>query len=445
MPASEPHHRVPAPLAAPGAHLVLDHIVAEHAREAAMLRQQRTRLVRAPQGGLPALARLDERIEAHLDGLAVAGPAALTACRAAVDDAVPGEAVGASFALGVLALRGHLDDVLQDLLTKAATQAEVRHGLSSAFGWVSAETLQGVVRSTLASPLSQARSVALAACRMHRVDPGPALGVALSDADPTLRAQAARAAGQLGRLDLLAAVQAALNDADPAVAYWAAWSACRLGDRRASLPLLMAASQQDGAGATAALALLMAVATDDQAQDIARQVSAAAQSQPTPAATRRVVKVIALLGDTRFAPWLFDRMEEPALARLAGEAFSWITGTDLAAGQLERLDAPALPESAADEADGPGIELDEDEGLPWPDTKALRAWWGRDPLGPTPQAQRLFMGQAMAGGAAQSTLQHGQPRQRAHAALLLATQRPHSVLFPVAAPSWRQSRWLLAA
>ena len=444
LPQARPHSDADASCA----HRVLDHIVAEHAQEAATLRHQRTRLVRAPQGGLPALWRLDERIEAHLDGLAVAGGAGLAACRAGLDGAAAGDALGPSFALGVLALRMHNEPVLELLFELAGPRSDVRQGLASAFGWVSADTLQGVVRRTLASPLPQARAVALAACRMHRVDPGPALAVALTDSDATLRVAALRAAGHLGRLDLLPQVCSALGAADPDAAYWAAWSACRLGERQASMPVLLAASQQPGAAGEAALALLMATASDEQAQDLARTLSAVAQSHPTSAAKRRRVRAIALLGDTRFVPWLLDRMDEPALARLAAQALCWITGADLSTLELERLDAPVsatAAATAADDANDPDVALDDDEGLPWPDAAGVRAWWGRAPLGQAPHAPRLFMGQALAGGATQTVLLQGQQDQRAYAALLLATQQPGSMLFAVAAPSWRQQRWLLAA
>jgi hypothetical protein len=48
-------------------------VVQQHAEEAAMLRHVRSVLVRAPHIKLLQLRRLDERIAAHLDGLAVAG------------------------------------------------------------------------------------------------------------------------------------------------------------------------------------------------------------------------------------------------------------------------------------------------------------------------------------------------------------------------------------
>lgn len=48
-------------------------VVAQHVDEAAHLRQMRSLFVRAPGKRLHQLARLDERLAAHLDGVRLAG------------------------------------------------------------------------------------------------------------------------------------------------------------------------------------------------------------------------------------------------------------------------------------------------------------------------------------------------------------------------------------
>jgi hypothetical protein len=48
-------------------------IVYQHVEEAAILRHTRSLLIRAPNIQLHHIPRLDERIAAHVDGLAVAG------------------------------------------------------------------------------------------------------------------------------------------------------------------------------------------------------------------------------------------------------------------------------------------------------------------------------------------------------------------------------------
>lgn len=411
-----------------------------------MLRHQRSHLVRAPHVGLQALRRLDDRVEAHLDGLAVGGAAGLAAVRAQLAEAAIGMAAGEAFALGVLSLRSHDDARVDELLALTAERDDVQRGLASAFGWVSAADLRGVVARTLASPHPHAQAIALAACRMHRADPGAALGTALGHAAAKLRVAALRTAAHLGRHELLNPMLAALNDADPDVAFWAAWSACRLGERKATRVALWSASQLHNERGRLALQMLMSASTKDQASELARQISAATQAEPTGANTRRLIRAMGLLGDVRLVPWLIERMKSPADARLAGEAFSWITGADFAAHQLETLEAP---ESAAGPTEDPAdddVGMDEDEGLPWPDVAKVQAWWARSPLATAAPSARLVQGGPIDDRPhLQGVLREGTQRLRAHAALLLAVAEPTSIVFPVAAPAWRQQRWLAPA
>ena len=202
-------------------------VVQQHVEEAALLRPVRSVLVRAPHVGLLQLGRLDERIAAHLDGLAVAGEAGKVMALAALERPGAGEV----FALGVRALEDRDQALLNHLLALWPALPDARRGLMSEFGWVSASTLQGVVRTLLDAPTAHARELGLVACQLHHADPGPLLTKLLADQAPTLRACAARAAGELGRLDLLPALQAAMSDESPDVAFWSAWAAVLLGDR----------------------------------------------------------------------------------------------------------------------------------------------------------------------------------------------------------------------
>src|SRR3954447_25964899 len=77
-------------------------IVEQHAEEAAFLWVLRDAAVRAPHFALADLARLDGRIEAHLDGLRVAGVAGWDVARGGLAIGEPGEV----FAAAVLAFEG---------------------------------------------------------------------------------------------------------------------------------------------------------------------------------------------------------------------------------------------------------------------------------------------------------------------------------------------------
>lgn len=430
-----------------------------------MLRHQRTALVRAPHIGLLMLGRHDQRIAAHLDGLAVAGAAGALHAAAVLDEGIPGAAAGEAFALGVALITAGDAQGLDALAARCTAQPDLQRGLASALGWVSADLLRGIVKDWLQADASAKRMSALAACAMHRVDPGPAMTPALAHPEPSVRAAALRTAGRVGRIDLLPAIGAAVTDGDAAVAFWAAWAACRLGDRAASIKVLAETALSTSPFADAALALLMCALPERKAHEFARQVSATAKTDGMVAHQRRLVRTLGLLGDTSFVPWLIERMDGRALARPAGEAFSVITGADLSALQLERLDGPpeegpsygappttAAGDGAAYEAaqgadavpaeDDEPIELDPDRDLPWPNRALVAKWWQQQSIARGGSPQRCFVGRPFGEAAWQHVLREGNQRQRALASLHLAVHAPASRMFPVAAPAWRQRRWL---
>ena len=150
---------------------VVSVVVQQHAEESAMLRHVRSVLVRAPHVGLLHLGRLDERIAAHLDGLAVAGEYGSKLCLAALERPVYGEV----FALAVRALESRDEALIEHALTLVPALPDAARGVASALGWVSAADLQGIVRTLLASAEPARRALGFAACRMHQVDPGRVL------------------------------------------------------------------------------------------------------------------------------------------------------------------------------------------------------------------------------------------------------------------------------
>jgi uncharacterized protein (TIGR02270 family) len=187
------------------------------------------------------LGRHDERLAAHLDGLATAGAAGATHCAAVLGEGIEGAAAGEAFALGVALLVAGNKNGLEELAAAAGERADLARGLASALGWVSADALRGVVLPWLGSEDPVQRMCGLAACAMHRVDAGPALLRSLEHGDAAVRAMALRTAGRLGRVDLLGTLGAAMGDGDAEVALWAAWAACRLGEREASTKALAGA------------------------------------------------------------------------------------------------------------------------------------------------------------------------------------------------------------
>ena len=439
MPTGSP---APRPPGAGARRPIIPAIVQQHAEEASFLRELRTRLVRAPHVRLLQLGRLDERIEAHLDGLRVAGDDGTARLLALLDDA----GAGVVFALAVRALETRDAALLERLLALVPALADDDagwRGLASALGWVPAATLQGVVPKLLAAAAPHARAAGLAACRLHRVDPGQALARAVADPAPRVRGEALRCAAAVGRRDMLGAAKAAIADGDPATVFEGAWAAVLLGERGAAWQVLAHAAQHSPpAQAARALMLAMAAAQPDEASDLARRLSAAAQGpQAAPQAWSRMLDALGLLGDARFVPWLVERMADPRLARRAGQAWCWITGADLAADDLEARSAPERSPQPSDDPDDEEVAIDDDEDLPWPDPARVAAWWERH-ASAMPAGSRLFAGAPLGREVAHRVLADGTQRMRAHAALLLAALQPGAPLFAIAAPAPRQRQWL---
>lgn len=406
-----------------------------------MLRHVRSVLVRAPHVGLLHLARLDERIAAHLDGLAVAGRHGDALLLAALERPGTGEV----FALAVRALQSRNVRLMDHVLDLADVLPDAARGIASALGWVSSADLQGVVRQLLDAPQPVRRALGLTACRLHQVDPGPVVEKALAHRDPQVRVAALRVAGALGRLDLLDRVRQAITDDNPDVVREAATAACLLGDRRVALQVLGVAAQRSGEAADQALALLLATLDFGAASNWVRGLSRAAAAAPADGAQqRRLIRAFGWLGDARFVPWLIERMADPATTRLAGEAFCWITGADLARMDLETLEAPTLPEQPDEDPSSEDVSLDEDDSLPWPDVAKVQAWWSRQTTMQAAAAtgQRLFEGEPPSPERMRRVLLDGTQRRRAQAARWACVLKPGTRLFPVAAPTWRQKRWL---
>jgi uncharacterized protein (TIGR02270 family) len=406
-------------------------VVEQHAEESAMLRNTRSFLVRASHVQLHRLRRIDDRIAAHLDGLAVAGEYGAGLSMAALEK--PG--VGQVFAATVRAIEDKDAQRLDRLFAVAEAVPDAQPGLASAFGWVSSQYLQGTVSELLSSASPFRRRIGIAACAMHGVDAGAVLDVALKDSDPVLRACALRAAGQLSRRDLLGHVLGALTDSDAGCCFWAAWSAVLLGDREKALDVLMRFSLAPGPHRERAMQMLLKVMDLPRANDLLKLFAR------DPKDIRVLIQGAGIAGDPLYVPWLIKQMAEPKLTRLAGESFSFITGLDLAYLDLEVKPPEGLETGPTDDPEDEDVSLDADDDLPWPDAEKIRAWWEANRVR-FQDGTRYFMGETVGPAHCLHVLKEGCQRQRIAAALYQCLLQPGTVLFNCAAPAWRQKRWL---
>jgi uncharacterized protein (TIGR02270 family) len=136
-------------------------------------------------------------------------------------------------------------------------------------------------------------------------------------------------------------------------------------------------------------------------------------------------------------PWLIELMTNNSLARLAGAAFTLITGADLAALDLERKPPEEFESGPDDNPDNSNVDIDDDDGAPWPDPARVQAWWAANSSRFQPGV-RHFMGEPLNAANCLRVLRAGYQRQRIAAALYLCLLNPGTPLFEWRAPAHRQ-------
>ncbi len=405
---------------------IIEDIVTQHAEEAAFLWLLRDAAVRQPHYDLSDLAELDERVEAHLDGLRIAGEGGWAICEQALEIGEPGEI----FTAAVLAFEGENGARVDNVVTVGSLAEETTRALVSALGWLSDSQVRHWISRLIAANSPTYRRLGIAACAIHRIDPGSALAVALDDPESRFQSRALRAVGELKRRDLLPALHTRFKAEDSGCRFWAAWSAALLGERKA-VTVLEAFSSVDNPYRERAMDLLLRIVDTKHARGFLTDLS------KYPEALRHVIRGTCIVGDPVAIPWLVQQMDNAEHARVAGEAISMITGVDIAYEDLEG-EWPAEYEAGPTEnPEDEDVAMDVDEDLPWPDGQRVLAWWeGRKQT--LVGGNRYLCGEPINVQHCEAVLRTGFQRQRRAAALELGLRQGDAPLFNVSAPGFRQ-------
>jgi len=408
----------------------LDDIIVEHLDESTFLWLQRRAATNAPNYSPSQFRDLDDRLESHIDGLRVARDSGWTLADAALEGKGPENYFPAS----VLAAEA-ADSRMFAIIERVEKLPDAVSGVVSALGWVEPNFLSGRAKSLLdaASPFRQ--MIGLAACDLHRKDPGPSLGRFIVSSDPRLRTRALRAAGDLGRAELLPELLRGLEDPKRDARYWASRSGVLLGDRRKALRELAALAVTAGQRQTPALRLAL------QAQDAAAGHELLDELKDVRDGSRLRIIGSGFVGSVRYVPWLVDQMSNPLLARVAGEAFVNITGADFNLDQLEAMPPEGFEEGPTEDPADENVEVPEDVSLPWPDVAKVTSWWQNN-RGRFEEATRYLLGAPITRAWCTEILKTGYQRQRILAAQYLCLLEPGTPLFNTSAPAWRQQRLL---
>ena len=406
-------------------------VVVQHAEEVAFLWMFRPRILTAPHCLLQDLAKLDNRIEAHLDGLRIAGGEGWKIC----EEKLATKEVGAVFTAGVKACESADTALVAKVVSIVEQEPKVADGLVSALGWPPFDQVQGHIHTLLESNKPVHQLIGIGAAAIHRHNPGVILANAVMSDEPLLKARALRAVGELGRLDLLGKLRTCLVTENETVRFWAAWSAALLSGDTQAIDALKTCSE--GVGVHSAKAMQMVVGRLPLAAVKAWQETLS----HNPVQCRQAIIAAGVIGDPAFIPGLIEQMKVPPLARLAGESFTTITGGDLAHCNLERKAPEVFNAGPTEDPKDENVKMDPDNNLPWPEPTLVQKWWDKN-RGQFQSATRHLLGKPMSVEWLKTVLRDGRQRQRAAAAVELAIRQPGQTLFNVAAPGFRQQQIL---
>jgi len=410
--------------------MIIPEIISQHFEEACFLWLLRNRAVSAPHYSLADLTKLDNRVEAHIDGLRIAGEPGWELIEQGLEQGDAGDV----FAAAVLAFESLHEERMQLIVEAGIAAPDLSRGLVSALGWLSLEQAAPLIDRMLSAELACVRRIAIAASAAHRKDPGVGLKKALLGDDLPLRARAAKAVGELGRGDLMPWLRDNIETSDPACRFYSAWSGTLLGDGD-SLSALRPFAASDGSygeeavkAAPRRMDLLSAHALQ---KDLAR----------SPRTIRLSIMCTGAIGDPVSIPWLVEQMVNPELARIAGESFTMITGADIAYEDLEGNKPQGFEAGPTESPEDEDVAMDPDEDLPWPNPELILKWWDQR-KSRFRNGTRYLMGEPISPENLQHVLRTGRQRQRAAAALELAMLNPGQPLFEVRAPGFRQQQLL---
>ncbi|MCB9761685.1 MAG: TIGR02270 family protein [Alphaproteobacteria bacterium] len=337
-------------------------IVSQHVEEAAFLWCMRQQARWEPLHRPEDLRELEDRLEAHLDGLRIAGEPGWALMRELLDDEDEGEV----FVPCVLALESGDPARVRSALAYAE-DPETAEGLVSALGWLPWRVVSSAVHELLLSEHLGRVRVGLLASAAHQRFPGEVLEASLSSSDEPLRCAALQVAGLLDRGELTSRIQASLQHDSAPVQELACAALVRLGQAHLARRLYDLARARGEHPPHHQLLAVRAMEPGPQ-RTLFEELQ---RSDPVVAA-----RAAGAAGRPEWVPWLLDQMRDPDVARQAYEAFALVTGADLEDDTLLREPPEGFAPGPSDDPEDEDVAMDPDEDLPWPDIEAVRAWWG---------------------------------------------------------------------
>lgn len=385
----------------------------QHAAEVSYLWSLWHQALLQPNQNRASLIEQEKRIFNHIAGLMVNPGAAWAHCHAGLAEASAGDV----FAAAQVAFRAYNTDWIRAVVEAAETSTAAAAGLLSTLNWLPADICHPWLKKFFTSKTLAHKTLALNACLTRNEDPGHYLQALCERpdcrAEPALQQAALAAIGQFKRLDLAGEV----HHAAPELAYWALRARILLGEREvlADLkPFILGAHPQRAEAIALAFRTLPVAIARSWISELAG----------LPDNRRWVIQATGALGDPHALPWLLNTMRDPAFARLAGLAFTLITGLALGDSEFESTSPWSLEETLAHDS----VELDDQFLLPWPNVAALeRVWQGSFSRSLQP-GERYCAGQPVQTARLRDLLEQAPQALRFAACYELACQGPEPLI-----------------
>lgn len=414
---------------------MVENVVYQHAENVCSLWLQRQNAVDEPHYSFNDILHLDNRLEANLEGLRVAG----TQVWPLIDELIDAGDEGAYFTKALLTLEA--DDKmtfaqLLEMANESDNAEQILLELESALAWSKPEYLRNSVKHLLSAEDSASIILGLKACMAHNRDPSLYLEKHVLHPDTRVRSTVINAAANGGNTGFKHRLINGAADEPEHEAFERARALALLGEQSTARPILARISRGHSSFNSKATQFFMLL------DDVSASRSLLKELDGIPERQRDVVQGFGLIGDPQAMNWLIDKTAEPKLARLAGGAITMITGVDLSEVDLEQRDAPEGYEDGglSDDPNDDHVALDEDEDLPWPDTELIKAWWSSSPK--LTHGKRFLDGREKVQPELIHVLANGMQRQRNAAATSLALLQPDKAYLDTRLPTNKQKAWM---
>lgn len=368
-------------------------VLQQHLEDAAFCWLRRQDALWSPLYSRDELGRIDQILDAHLEGLRVAGVEAIAP---ALENLDRWQTADEAFVSTYVLAHSPTATALAQLEGALVEVPELVTGAAAALLWAGSDAALPLLQRWWHSTEAPLRRAALPAAMRHpRVKRSTVVLDSEESADTSLRARAHRAIGEWRLDDFSAQARRGLDDVSARCRLEAAAALSLLGDAVAAdriaeeLPALEGRARRRAVLAWAAGATAPAFA------------AAFNRLVAQPELHRDLIWALAFRGDGAGLPHLAWWLQFPQHARLAAYAIVHVTGLDLEDQGLwldddsdEDEHRNEKDDDSADDIHGhadEGDELDEDDGLLEPDAAGLVAWVER-------QGDRFVAGQRYLAG-----------------------------------------------